>query len=301
MTSWAIFDDGTGAALYIGGQGFRVPGDPRVYLVAKWDGTEWTGIGQTLSGRVTDLEVWDDGNGPALYLTGTATFEVNYFAKLVGNVWVPAESGVNNPPVDGNFSSAFGLYPWNGGLVVGGNFSQVGGLDPVTGVGQGTPIPARGIATLAGCGTRLTDIVVVTGNLLTGELEELRSSDDRYIHTRSGFGRTFVDLHHMEAWISAETSIASPATINLTIESRIEHPTGFAQIRLLNHQTQRFELVRQYPLGPTDDVETIAGIDAADYVGPQGEIQLSIKQIVLVPFLAFTFESWIDWVDIEVQ
>ena len=148
LTSFAIFDDGDGPALYVGGGGFQVAGDSNIYVVAKWDGNQWTGIGQELSGRVTDLTVWDDGNGPALYLSGTAVFEVNYFAKLVNGIWEPAQSGVNNPPVNGNFSSAFGMYVWGNQLVVGGNFSQVGGFDPITGAGEGTPIPANGLAAL---------------------------------------------------------------------------------------------------------------------------------------------------------
>ena len=32
-----------------------------------------------------------------------------------------------------------------------GNFSQVGGLDPVTGFGKGDPIPSRGLAILTPC------------------------------------------------------------------------------------------------------------------------------------------------------
>jgi len=158
FTSWAIFDDGNGEALYLGGQTFRVAGDSQVYVAAKWDGTDWTGVGQTLSGRVTDIAVWDDGNGPALYLCGTAVFEVNYFAKLVGGLWQPAQSGINNPSNTGSFASAFGLYDWNGDLYVGGNFTQIGGFDPVTGAGTGTPIPASGLAALTPCTPCLADV-----------------------------------------------------------------------------------------------------------------------------------------------
>lgn len=154
MTSWAVFDDGSGAALYVGGQQFRVGGTGQKYNVAKWNGTTWTGVGtgQTISGRVSDLAVWDDGDGPALYMCGTATYEVNYFAKLVAGQWVPVlGSGVNNPAIDGSFASGFGLLAWDDRLIVGGNFSAVGGFDPVSGVGSGTPMPAKGLAAVIGC------------------------------------------------------------------------------------------------------------------------------------------------------
>lgn len=154
MTSWAVFDDGTGPALYVGGQQFRINGVGQKFNVARWDGTNWTGVGagQTISGRVTDLAVWDDGSGPALYMCGTATYEVNYFAKLVAGQWVPVlDGGVNNPAVDGGFASGFGLLAWDDQLIVGGNFTQVGGFDPVTGAGTGDPIAARGLAAVRGC------------------------------------------------------------------------------------------------------------------------------------------------------
>jgi len=303
-TSFAVFDDGTGEALYPGGQRFRISGDPNIYVVAKWDGTEWTGVGQELSGRVTDLAVWDDGNGPALYLSGTSTFEVNYFAKLVGDTWVPAQSGVNNPPVNGNFSSAFGLYVWGPDLLVGGNFSQVGGLDPVTGVGEGDPIPARGIAALEPCGgVQLTDFAILTGSLLDGGLADLETSNDSYVHTRSGFGETFVDLHNMTMLVNAATTVDNPATLDLTIESRIDQPAGTARVSLRNWATGEFEQVDTFPLGDSDDVHVTAGIDATNYVNTSGggQIDVEIRHIVFVPFLAFTFESFIDHVEMTLE
>ena len=105
----------------------------------------------------------------------------------------------------------------------------------------------------------------------------------------------------MEAQISAFTSVDDPASIDLTIESRIDEPAGTAQIRLLNHNTAQFDLVGQYALGDTDTIDTIPGIGASNYVGARGEIELRIKHIVFVPFLAFTFESWLDWVEIAVE
>ena len=71
-----------------------------------------------------------------------------------------------------------------------------------------------------------TDVDVVTGTLLAGGINELTFSDDAYLHTRSGFGLTLVDLHNMETIIAALTLVDSPAAIDLTIESRIDDPTG---------------------------------------------------------------------------
>ena len=141
----------------------------------------------------------------------------------------------------------------------------------------------------------------MTGAVLDGGVGEILASDDSYLHTRSGFGQTLVDAHHMEMRITANTSVPSPETLDLSIESRIDEPAGTAQVRLLNHATGEFDLVSQHAIGSTDATDTIPGIDADDYVNPQGDIELSMKHIVFVPFLAFTFESWIDWVEIGIR
>ena len=247
MTSWAIFDDGTGEALYIGGQGFRVSGDPNIYLVAKWNGAEWKGVGQTLSGRVTDLEVWDDGSGPALYLSGTATFEVNYFAKLVNDKWIPAQSGVNNPPVTGNFASAFGLYVWNNKLLVGGNFTQVGGFDPVTGAGQGTPLPARGLAALESCivEVAIDSFEFTRGNYSSGTVADLASSDNSDVSGRRNSSDT-VSRVFLE--VKGVSPTETPSSLKFTLEASVfARSTVVQSIDLFNYDTATWEEVDSQP------------------------------------------------------
>lgn len=147
----------------------------------------------------------------------------------------------------------------------------------------------------------LTDMQVVTGTLLGGTISDLLASDDAYVHTRSGFGRSLVDLHHMEMIVSAETAVASPTAMSLAIESHIDEPAGTAQIRLRNWTTGMFEPVGQYAIGNVDAAEQIGDIDTTSYVDPSGRIDLSIRHIVFVPFLAFTFESFVDQVEMNVR
>ena len=144
-------------------------------------------------------------------------------------------------------------------------------------------------------------VSIITGAILEGGVAEIRASDDAFLRTRSGFGETLADLHHMEIEVVATTSVESPASLNLTIESRISEPSGSAQVRMLNHSTSQFDLVRQYALGPADSIEVIADLDSATYISAMGEIEMRIKHIVFVPFLAFTFESFFNWVEIAVR
>jgi len=137
----------------------------------------------------------------------------------------------------------------------------------------------------------LLDLDVTTGAILDGGVDDLRNSDDSYLHTRSGFGQTFIDLHNMTMVVNASTTVDSPATLDLTIESRIDEPAGTARVSLRNWNTGEFEPVDTFPVGATNYVNTSGG----------GEIDLQLRHVVFVPFLAFTFESFVDHVEIAVE
>src|SRR5262245_66568078 len=64
----AVYDDGTGPALYAGGP-FRQPEGPG-NRIAKWNGTAWSPLGTGMNAMVRALAVYDDGSGPALYAGG---------------------------------------------------------------------------------------------------------------------------------------------------------------------------------------------------------------------------------------
>ena len=92
-TVWAtaVYDDGGGEALYVAGS-FETLGDEKISLVAKWDGSTWSSVGGGIKGYgVADLEVFDDGSGPALFATGwfweAGGISVESIAKWNGQSW----------------------------------------------------------------------------------------------------------------------------------------------------------------------------------------------------------------------
>lgn len=136
INTLAKFDDGSGEALYAGGQ-FRVVDGQVVESIAKYDGSTWQSVG----GGVTDflvppmfppfvlpavnaLAVYDDGTGPALYAGGRFLFAggvpVTNLAKWDGTQW----SAVGGPLV----GDVTALEVWNGELWVGGKMSSVDGV-----------------------------------------------------------------------------------------------------------------------------------------------------------------------------
>ncbi len=131
-----VFDDGNGEAIYIAGSPFRPLTGGGYSSVYKWDGSDWSAVGQSVGGRVTDLRVWDDGSGPALYLSGTATPDINYLARLEGGSWQMYLGGAGGPAIPpSTWPSVFGLGEFRGDLVVCGNFTELGDGQIVEGLG----------------------------------------------------------------------------------------------------------------------------------------------------------------------
>ncbi len=89
-----VFDDGGGPALYAAG---RFTAGPGTAFVSKWDGTSWTGLGAgvgspTCLGTAKSLAVFDDGNGPALYVAS------NPLTGIAGTTQVFARYGCSPGP-----------------------------------------------------------------------------------------------------------------------------------------------------------------------------------------------------------
>ncbi|MFN7963569.1 MAG: hypothetical protein U0002_20075, partial [Thermoanaerobaculia bacterium] len=123
VLSLAVFDDGTGAALYAGGDFTAIAGVPARYL-ARFDGTTWHEAAGGANAPVRALTVWDDGRGPALYAGGDFTqvggaTAASRLARFDGAQWSPLGTGVSAP--------VYALLGWNGSLYAGGSFTQAGG------------------------------------------------------------------------------------------------------------------------------------------------------------------------------
>jgi trimeric autotransporter adhesin len=178
-----VFDDGSGEALYIGGRFNDIAGAPGTSLIARWDGEGWSSVGGGLApGSTTQglesMFVYDDGSGPALYVTGFQFTPPGQppanVAKWDGSQWTtvgpliggritssaifddgtgPAihvgKTGAGSPVKftgsswdvvgGGADNNVFGLRVIDGDLWVGGSFNTVGGQF------------ARGLAIRTGC------------------------------------------------------------------------------------------------------------------------------------------------------
>jgi hypothetical protein len=98
ISAHAVFDDGTGPKLYVGGF-FSVAGGRSVANLACWNGIEWQSVGGGVTGAVGALAVHDDGTGPKLVVGGTFThaggIPASNLASWDGSQWSPVGSGLN--------------------------------------------------------------------------------------------------------------------------------------------------------------------------------------------------------------
>ena len=100
-TVWSttIFDDGSGPALYAGGQFLFAAGGTQVNGVARWSGLHWTPLGDGVAnGSVLAMAVHDDGSGPSLYVGGSFSqaggIPTGGIARWDGQQWHPVGSGI---------------------------------------------------------------------------------------------------------------------------------------------------------------------------------------------------------------
>jgi hypothetical protein len=136
----AVYDDGQGPALFVGGA-FETAGEVPAMNIAKWDGQEWSPLGDGMSGFcgnpiylpfVQDLAVYDDGGGPRLIAAGTFAEPATNIAQWDGNEWSQLGSGFPFPCA---YSSAFDLEVFDDGtrrsLYVVGGFRYIRGGPPL--------------------------------------------------------------------------------------------------------------------------------------------------------------------------
>ncbi len=135
VNALAVYDDGSGPALYAGGV-FTSAGGVTVNRIARWDGGSWSALsgpaGTGTDLHVAALAVHDDGSGPALYAGGDFTaaggVTVNHVAKWDGSAW-SALSGPAGPGTDGDVEALVAHDDGSGpALYAGGDFTIAGGV-----------------------------------------------------------------------------------------------------------------------------------------------------------------------------
>ncbi len=163
-------------------------------------------------------------------------------------------------------------------------------------------LDAFSLHTLVCGGTDLVNFVVVFGTLMNGGLAELLDSDDQRMRLRSQFGFTAQEPNITEIRLDFRTSALNGQTIDIDIESRVNQPGGSAKVRLMNVNNGNFVQVHQYSVGTTEAVESIAGINATNYLNTSnGAIVMRLRYSMLATFSPIGFDALIDQVAMDVN
>ena len=127
----AVFDDGSGSALYACGNWREIGGQP-IRPIARWTGTGWSSVGPTTtypeSAALLAMCVFDDGGGPALYAGGMFTGPVGAIARWDGTSWSQVGAGFS-PTAGSPYVRALVVHDDGSGpaLYAGGSFTAAGG------------------------------------------------------------------------------------------------------------------------------------------------------------------------------
>lgn len=120
----AVFDDGSGPALYLGGSFFL---GAQQHNIARLRQGAWEAVGGGVNGVVIALSVFDDGSGPRLFVGGNFTqaggAPHGYLAAWNGSAWMAVGGGLNGPVRALVEHDETGLRS----LAVGGFFTTAGG------------------------------------------------------------------------------------------------------------------------------------------------------------------------------
>jgi hypothetical protein len=144
----AVFDDGSGPALFVGGR-FTSPGGVQCRNIAKWTGTSWQPLGSGVDGgnpnaaSVRALAPFDDGHGVGLVAAGTFTtaggLPAAHIAMWRHGQWTTLAGGIDGPVSALAVVDIDGPGPEAPTLFAGGLFAAAGGL------------PAANIAAFRSC------------------------------------------------------------------------------------------------------------------------------------------------------
>ncbi len=100
VRSLALFDDGSGPALFVGGVVLSA-GDVEFASLVRWNGASWSEPGSGISDdSVLALQVFDDGSGEALYAGGAFNtaggMSAHLAARWDGSSWTAVDEGLES-------------------------------------------------------------------------------------------------------------------------------------------------------------------------------------------------------------
>lgn len=148
----------------------------------------------------------------------------------------------------------------------------------------------------------LNDYNLLFGTYISGEIAQAQVSDNTYLRLRSQPGFTAQQPNLMRVNFGLTSPLASPAFLDLMVESRLNQLGGQSQLSLRNWATNGFQLVHQYAPTNTDQTVSVFDLSGANRVRASDQrIELRVNNFALVTFTSSGFHTFFDLVGIEVR
>jgi len=148
----------------------------------------------------------------------------------------------------------------------------------------------------------LTDYLLDFGSYLSGGVTELLNSDNTYLRLRSRFGFTAQEPNLMRCTFGFTSPMATPTSLDCSIEARLNQTGGAARLRLRNWSTGLFEQIHQFALSTVDAVEAVYDVPGANRVRTSDQrIEMQLSASTLSTFSIVGFDASIDHVAASVR
>ncbi len=143
---------------------------------------------------------------------------------------------------------------------------------------------------------------MLDGEVNSGGLPELESSDDMYFSTTAKVTGKAAETHRLLYRVMALSAVQNPSALHITLEGHISDIEATVTLFLRDVDTGLFEQVGQFTNGlGVDTTNTVNVPNASRFVRPNGRIVLRVKKIVILPFTLNGFHSLEDLLEITVR
>jgi len=122
--SLAVYDPGSGAAVYAGGEFASAGGHYSINHIARWTGADWYAVGGGLSNTPEALTVYGSDLIAGGWFTISGTTSLYHIGKWNGSSWSPLGSGIGASLAD----TVYALTVYDGDLIAGGLFTTASGV-----------------------------------------------------------------------------------------------------------------------------------------------------------------------------
>ncbi len=186
-------------------------------------------------------------------------------------------------------------------LTYAGDISSDGNV--IVGVGTNPDGDTEGwIAVLdPGEAARVANFTVTTGAHVSGNTADLRESDNEFLKIDAAFIEGGNPPYLMILEVKLRTQVVDPESLHILVEGKLSPNGGTAKLYLRNWTQGGWTLISNEPIGKTEMIQKVGGLNVNRYINGSGIIRLRIQHSKTTSSNGDPFRSLIDHVQALVR